>query len=108
MPSLPFTFEDVKNLDVSNNNRAAKEGADMVDPANANPRAAQGFLADKINKLKDNMSTSEGLIDVGLSFNPVTRVVDMASKFFGGPGVHKGFVEGTTMTGDVRTPPLRF
>ena len=108
MPSLPFTFEDVKNLDVGNRKSAAKEGADMVNPASANPRAAQGFLADRINKLKDSMSTSDGLIDVGLAYNPVTRVVDMASKFFGGPGIHKGFVDGTTMTGEVRTPPLRF
>ena len=108
MPSLPFTFEDLKNLNPADSKKVSSEGASAVDPTTANDMAAQNFLVKKISDLKDNLSSSDGLIDIGLSLNPITRATDMASKFFGGPGLHKGFVDGTTMTGTVRTPPLMF
>ena len=108
MPSLPFTFEDHRNLDVTDTQTAAGEGADMVDPTVANGRAAQGFLANRLNQLKDSFSSADGLIDVGLAMNPVTRAIDMGAKFFGQPGIQEGFTEGTTMTGDVRVPRMPF
>jgi hypothetical protein len=110
MPSLPFTFEDLVNLNPADQMRAAKE-AD-VDPTAANNMKAQNFLVSKLNNLKESMSSSDGLLDVGLAMNPVTRGVDMASKFFGGPGIVQGFKDGVTHeTGtrrEVRVPPLMF
>ena len=110
MPSLPFTFEDLKNLNPADMQRAADESD--VDPTAANNMGAQKFLTGKINQLKDNISSADGLIDVGLAMNPVTRYTDMASKFFGGPGVAEGFKQGVTHTGErgskVILPPMPF
>ena len=107
MPSLPFTFEDLQNLNVADSQRVAEES--KPDMSMHNPiNRAQSFLKGKLGQLKDSMSSTDGLIDLGLAMNPVTRALDMGDKFFGGEGVHKGFVDGTTMTGDVRVPPLRF
>ena len=105
MPSLPFTFDDLRNLDVDTERASAES---KPDPSAANNMTAQNFLVGKLNKLKDSMSSSDGLIDVGLAMNPVTRVVDMGAKFFGQPGIQEGFTEGTTMTGDVRVPRMPF
>ena len=105
MPSLPFTFEDLRNLDVDQERLA---GESKPDPTAANNVTAQNFLVGKLNKLKDSMSSADGLIDVGLAMNPVTRIVDMGAKFFGQPGIQEGFTEGTTMTGDVRVPRMPF
>ena len=106
MPSLPFTFEDMRNLDISTQSAAdeAEANVDMHNPMNR----AQSFLKGKLGRLKDSMSTADGLIDVGLALNPVTRVIDMGAKFFGQPGIQEGFTKGTTMTGDVRVPPSPF
>jgi len=107
MPSLPFTFEDLQNLNAADSQRVAEES--KPDMSMHNPiNRAQSFLKGKLGQLKDSMSSTDGLIDLGLAMNPVTRALDMGDKFFGGEGVHKGFVDGTTMTGDVRVPPLRF
>ena len=106
MPSLPFTFEDLRNLDPADTERASAES--KTDPTAANNMTAQNFLVNKLNKLKDSMSSADGLIDVGLAMNPVTRVVDMGAKFFGQPGIQEGFTKGTTMTGDVRVPRMPF
>ena len=116
MPSLPFTFEDLRNLNVADTKAASDEIASSVDPTVANGRAAQGFLASRLNQLKDNMSTADGLIDVGMSINPGLRYVDMASRFFGGPSVADGFRAGVTQpVGDERSgrseivlPPMPF
>ena len=96
MPQLPFTFNDAIN---------AKHPSDLM--KGSNEGEAQGFLANRIDDVKKYM-TVEGAIDVGLSINPVTRAVDMGSKFFGGPGIHKGFKEGVNMTGETRVPPIMF
>ena len=114
MPSLPFTFEDLVSLNPADKMRAAKESD--VDPTAANNMKAQNFLVSKLNNLKENMSSSDGLLDVGLAMNPVTRGVDMASKFFGGPGIVQGFKDGVVQpVGDersgrseLRIPPLMF
>ena len=107
MPSLPFTFEDMRNLNVADQQRAANEAE--ADMAMHNPMSrAQSFLKGKLGQLKGSMSTADGLIDVGLAMNPVTRVVDMGAKFFGQPGIQEGFTKGTTMTGDVRVPRMPF
>ena len=107
MPSLPFTFEDLRNLNVADQQRAADEAdaeLGMHNPVNN----AQKFLSNRLGQLKDSMSSADGLIDVGLAMNPVTRVVDMGAKFFGQPGIQEGFTEGTTMTGEVRVPRMPF
>ena len=114
MPSLPFTFDDLVNSSPTNTSRAARESEG--DPTVANGVTAQNFLVGKLNKLKDSMSSSDGLLDVGLSLNPVTRVADMTSKFFGGPGLVQGFRDGVRQpVGDersgrseLRIPPLMF
>ena len=110
MPSLPFTFDDLVNLSPTDKMRAAKESD--VDPTAANNMKAQNFLTSKLNNLKESFSSSDGLLDVGLAMNPVTRGVDMASKFFGGPGIVEGFKDGVIQeTGtrrEVRVPPLMF
>ena len=116
MPELPFTFKDLQNLNVGDQQRAAKEASSSVDPTAANGMSAQGFLANRINKLKDSLSTAEGLIDAGMAINPVLRYTDMASKFFGGPGVAEGFQQGVIQpVGDersgrseIRLPPMPF
>ena len=97
MPQLPFTFKDVVN---------AKHPSDII-PKKESEGEAQNFLASKIDGIKKHM-TVEGAVDLGLAINPVTRAVDMGSKFFGGKGIHKEFVDATTATGDVRVPPLMF
>ena len=114
MPSLPFTFEDLQNAKPFDGERASAES--KTDPAIANPRSAQNFLVGKINQLRDNLSSTDGLIDLGMSLNPGLRYVDMASKFFGGPGVAEGFQQGVTQpVGDERSgqseivlPPMPF
>ena len=109
MPSLPFTFEDITNPENYNPNRSVDAVNKSADPTNAGSVGkAQTFLTGKLNQLRDNLNSTDGLIDLGLSINPITRAVDMTSKFFGGPGIHKGFVDGTTRTGDVRVPPSPF
>ena len=109
MPSLPFDFEDVKNANPFDANRTVDTANKAADPTAAGSVGGpQAFLTKKLNQLRDNMNSTDGLIDLGLSIHPITRGVDMVSKFFGGPGVHKGFVEGTTMTKDVRVPPAPF
>jgi hypothetical protein len=110
MPSLPFTFNDLVSLNPADKMRTAKEAE--VDPTAANNMKAQNFLVGKLNSLKDNMSSSDGLLDVGLSLNPVTRVADMTSKFFGGPGLVQGFRDGvvheTGTRRELRIPPIMF
>ena len=116
MPELPFTFKDLQNLNIADQKRVSNEAATSVDPTEANRVAAQGFLANRINKLKDNLSTADGLIDAGMAINPVLRYTDMASKFFGGPGVAEGFQQGVIQpVGDersgqseIRLPPMPF
>ena len=116
MPELPFTFKDLQNLNVADQQRAGKEVASSVDPMVANGMSAQGFLANRINKLKDNFSTADGLIDAGMAINPVLRYTDMASKFFGGPGVAEGFQQGVIQPvsdersgqSEIRLPPMPF
>ena len=102
MPSLPFTFEDLRNLDIPAEaaDRSAVSDAPQVDP--------QEFLGNAVDKVKERFTTTNGLIDTGLALNPVTRVVDMGAKFFGQPGIQEGFTQGTTMTGDVRVPRMPF
>ena len=106
MPSLPFTFDDLVNLNVADPERAAAEPE--AQSVNNPVKNAQGFLRGRLGQLKDQMSSADGLIDVGLAMNPVTRVVDMGAKFFGQPGIQEGFTKGTTMTGDVRVPRMPF
>ena len=107
MPSLPFDFDDLRNFDVADHERASDAAANEMGMTNPMNRA-QAFLKGKMGQLKENFSTADGLIDVGLAMNPVTRVVDMGAKFFGQPGIQEGFTEGTTMTGDVRVPRMPF
>ena len=97
MPALPFTFEDAVN---------AKHPSDLMKKSSADGQA-QDFLTSRIEDIKGRMNV-EGAIDVGLAMNPVTRIVDMGSKFFGGPGIHKGFEQGVNMTGETRVPPMMF
>ena len=99
MPSLPFDFDDVRNATHPSDILSKKHEDAFSGP--------QEYLNKKIDDVKKNMNVS-GAIDVGLSLNPVTRIVDMGSKFFGGKGIHKEFVDATTKTGDVRVPPLMF
>ena len=114
MPSLPFTFEDLRNLKPIDTERASAES--KTDPTAANGKTAQNFLLSKINQLRSNLGSTEGVIDVGMSLNPGLRYVDMASKFFGGPGVAEGFKQGVTQpVGDersgqseIRLPPMPF
>lgn len=111
MPSLPFTFEDVKNLDIK-----AKADEAKANKQNTPDINAQEFLGEKINNLKERYSDVDGVIDVGMAINPVLRYTDMASKFFGGPGVAQGFKDGVTQpVGDersgqseIRLPPMPF
>ena len=101
MPSLPFTFDDLRKLDIPA--QAAESSAPempQVDP--------QSFLGNAVDRVKEQFGTTEGLIDTGLALNPVTRAVDMGAKFFGQPGIQEGFTQGTTMTGDVRVPRMPF
>jgi hypothetical protein len=107
MPELPFTLEDLTNWNPVDEQRLAKES--KPDMSQMNPmNNAQRFLKSKMSELKGHMSSAEGLIDVGYAMNPVTRIVDMGSKFFGGPGLTEGYKQGTTMTGQVRVPPAPF
>ena len=117
MPSLPFTFEDITNPENYNPDRTVDSVNKASDPTTAGSVGkAQTFLTGKLNQLRDNLTSTDGLIDLGLAYNPVTRVVDMASKFFGGPGVAEGFKQGVTQpVGDersgkaeVRVPPMPF
>jgi hypothetical protein len=107
MPELPFTYEDLTNWNPVDEQRAAQES--KPDMSQMNPiNKAQSFLKGKMSQLKGHMQSAEGLIDVGYAMNPVTRIVDMGSKFFGGPGLTEGYKHGTTMTGQVRVPPTPF
>tara|TARA_R110002049_G_scaffold298710_1_gene488603 strand:- start:295 stop:633 length:339 start_codon:yes stop_codon:yes gene_type:complete len=112
MPSLPFTFNEINSRlsDLSKriDNRAegaAPETGEIVGNA-------QSFLSDRINDIKKQFGTTEGLIDTGLAINPLTRTVDMGSKFFGGKGLAEGFKDGviheTGTRREVRVPPLMF
>ena len=107
MPSLPFTFEDVKNwnpADAGDAEHMAKQS--KPDMSQSNPlNNAQSFLKKRIGMVKDQFQSADGFIDAGLAINPVTRIVDMGAKFFGMPGIQEGFTKGTTMTGDVRVDP---
>ena len=101
MPSLPFTFDDLRKLDIPA--QAAETSAPempQVDP--------QAFLGNAVDRVKEQFGTTEGLIDTGIAINPVLRAVDMGAKFFGQPGIQEGFTKGTTMTGDVRVPRMPF
>ena len=109
MPSLPFTFEDLRNLDIPAEAAAAKSNDQpQVDP--------QEFLGNAVDRVKQQFGTTEGLIDTGLAMNPFTRYIDMGSKFFGGPGIAEGFKQGVIQeTGDPRSgqrqivlPPMPF
>ena len=110
MPSLPFTFEDLRNLDIP---AQAADTTGVPDQPQVDP---QEFLGNAVEKVKQQFGTTEGLIDTGLAMNPVTRVVDMGSKFFGGPGVAEGFRQGVIQeVGDPRAgrsqivlPPMPF
>ena len=116
MPSLPFTFNDVNSrlsdLSKSIDNRAEGTAPETSEMAGN----AQSFLSDRINDIKNQFGTTEGLIDTGLAMNPLTRAVDMGSKFFGGPGLVQGFRDGVNQpVGDersgrseLRIPPLMF
>jgi len=106
MPSLPFTFDDLVNLNPADKMRAAKE-AD-VDPTAANNMKAQNFLTSKLNNLKESFASSDGLLDVGLAMNPVTRGVDMASKFFGGAALLTGTMGGAAAAGTDEEDYLRW
>ena len=101
MPSLPFTFEDLRRLDIP---KQAAEAETMPIPQ-TDPQA---FLGNAVEKVKQQLGTAEGLIDTGLALNPVTRTVDMASKFFGGPGVAEGFKEGVTQGDEIVLPRMPF
>ena len=107
MPSLPITFKDLKNLDIPA--RVAGQEQKTPDMPQVDPQA---FLANAVDGVKERFGTSEGLIDTGLAINPVTRYVDMASQFFGGPSVAEGFKQGVTHTGErgskVILPPMPF
>ena len=106
MPSLPFDFEDLKNANPFDADRAVDTAHKAADPTAAGTVGGpQAFFTKKLNQLRDTMNSTDGLIDLGLAYNPVTRGVDMASKFFGGPGIQEGFTKGTTMTGNVRFDP---
>ena len=107
MPSLPFTLDDLVNLNITDQSRASEEAKPDMRLASAGTRA-QSFLRGKIGQMKEHMSSADGFIDIGLAMNPVTRVVDMGAKFFGQPGIQEGFTKGTTMTGDVRVPRMPF
>ena len=107
MPSLPITFKDLKNLDIPA--KVAAQGNETSNKPQVDPQA---FLANAVDGVKERFGTSEGLIDTGLAINPVTRYVDMASQFFGGPSVAEGFKKGVTHTGErgskVILPPMPF
>ena len=115
MPSLPFTFDDLRNARPLDTQRVAKESEAEMDFHNPVSRA-QSFLKGRLGKIKEGMSTTDGVIDAGLAINPVLRYTDMASKFFGGPGVAKGFQDGVIQpVGDERSgqseivlPPMPF
>lgn len=98
MPGLPFTFNEIREK--------LSPGGGASPVANKNP---QEFLANSIDKLKERLTTADGLVDTGLAIHPVTRYTDMTSKFFGGPGLQEGFKEGVTMKDDnVTLPPMPF
>ena len=105
MPSLPFTFDEMrKKLSPGDHQK-------VTEPAEAD---AQNFLSNSIDKLKKRLSTADGMIDTALAINPVTRYTDMASKFFGGPGIQEGFKEGVIQKDkvnnktDIVLPPMPF
>ena len=107
MPSLPITFKDLQNLDIPAQVAGQKDKtpkSPQVDP--------QEFLSNAVDGVKKRFGSSEGLIDTGLAINPVTRYVDMASQFFGGPSVAEGFKQGVTHTGErgskIVLPPMPF
>ena len=116
MPSLPFDFEDVRNANPFDKNRTTDTAQKSADPAVANQNAAQGFLAKRLNQLRDNLNSTDGLIDLGMAANPVLRYVDMAHKFFGGKGVAAGFRDGVTQSindersgqSEIRLPPMPY
>ena len=107
MPSLPITFKDLQNLDIPA--QVAAQGNKTPEVPQVDPQA---FLANAVDGVKERFGTSDGLIDTGLAINPVTRYVDMGSKFFGGPGLAEGFKQGVTQeTGTSREivlPPMPF
>ena len=107
MPSLPITFKDLQNLDIPA--KVAAQGNETPEAPQVDPQA---FLANAVDGVKERFGTSEGLIDTGLAINPVTRYVDMASQFFGGPSVAEGFKQGVTQeTGtrrEIVLPPMPF
>jgi hypothetical protein len=112
MPSLPFTFNDVNSrlsdLSKGIDTRAEGTAPDTSETVNN----AQAFLSEKVDQIKEQFGTTDGLIDTGLAMNPVTRYIDMGSKFFGGKGLAEGFKEGVTHeTGtsrEIRVPPMPF
>ena len=107
MPSLPFTFKDLQNLDIPA--KVAAQNTETIDTPQVD---TQAFLNNAVESVKKRFGTTEGLIDTGLAINPATRYVDMASKFFGGPGLAEGFKQGVTHTGErgskVVLPPMPF
>lgn len=130
MPSLPFTYEDLRNhADTADPLTAPMLGAvgsidgyggiaakilnkrqrsNPVLPTVLPKIDPQEFLDNAVSRVKKQLGSTEGLIDTGLALNPVTRVVDMGAKFFDQPGIQEGFIKGTTMTGDVNVPRMPF
>tara|TARA_R110002012_G_scaffold163971_1_gene326383 strand:+ start:6006 stop:6329 length:324 start_codon:yes stop_codon:yes gene_type:complete len=107
MPNLPITFKDLQNLDIPS--QVAAQGKQSPEMPQVDPQA---FLANAVDGVKERFGTTEGLIDTGLAINPLTRYADMASKFFGGPGLAEGFKDGITQeTGtrrEIVLPPMPF
>ena len=65
MPELPFTFDDLVNLDAAEPQRASREAKPDMSMSNPMNRA-QSFLKGKMGQLKEHMSSViVAVIDIG-------------------------------------------
>ena len=78
--------------------------------------AAQEFLNNRLNAIKNLFTKGEGLEDIAIAkAHPVFGVINYGSKALGGPSLREGFSEGVTSLDPTKSkgyainlPPMRF
>lgn len=89
------------------------KAAGGFDPLNA-VDAIKRFAGDKLfgnakPLVREAVPFGDKVVGAATKFaHPSLAIIDSVSQRMGGPTVLEGFRDGTTMNGDVRTPPMPF